>query len=274
MKEKAVHNGHCISCGKESKQPFCNRQCYCAYVKTNDPGRNKREQKERAELSDRIIKRNIYIASKGTIKYSDMTPTMINEKRAAILAWRVRKANQQPKPAKSVKHCKICGVEIAKGCYCSDECRKIKARRDSREINKRQRMLILLNGYTCKECGEFFIPEYGSKRRSFCSATCHKRNERRKNHKSHVSYKRCKAERDGERFKVKDIYDRDRWICGICNRKVDRRLKYPHPMSASLDHIIPIADGGAHIRANVQLAHLSCNVETGIGGIKQLRMFG
>jgi len=33
MKEKANHNGHCLYCGKESKQPFCNRECYRAYVK-------------------------------------------------------------------------------------------------------------------------------------------------------------------------------------------------------------------------------------------------
>jgi 5-methylcytosine-specific restriction endonuclease McrA len=88
------------------------------------------------------------------------------------------------------------------------------------------------------------------------------------------SEERNATERDGERFKVRDIYDRDRWVCGICNGKVDKRLKYPHPMSASLDHIIPLAKGGTHTRDNVQLAHLVCNSKAGAGGVKQLRLFG
>ena len=49
-------------------------------------------------------------------------------------------------------------------------------------------------------------------------------------------------------------------VCGICGRPVDKKLKYPHPMSPCIDHIIPIAKGG-HPSAieNLQLAHWSCN---------------
>ena len=32
--------------------------------------------------------------------------------------------------------------------------------------------------------------------------------------------------------------------CGICGHLVDFSLKTPHPMSATVDHIIPIAKGG------------------------------
>ena len=32
--------------------------------------------------------------------------------------------------------------------------------------------------------------------------------------------------------------------CGICGHPVDFSLKSPHPMSAQIDHIIPIAKGG------------------------------
>lgn len=85
---------------------------------------------------------------------------------------------------------------------------------------------------------------------------------------------RYKTLRSGQRFKPIDIYERDKWSCGICHRKVNRNLKHPNPMSPSLDHIIPIALGGLHERKNVQIAHLSCNRSAKIGGIKQLRMFG
>ena len=49
-------------------------------------------------------------------------------------------------------------------------------------------------------------------------------------------------------------------VCGICGKPVDKRLKYPHPLSPCIDHIIPIAKGG-HPSAieNLQLAHWTCN---------------
>lgn len=49
-------------------------------------------------------------------------------------------------------------------------------------------------------------------------------------------------------------------VCGICGKYVDKSLKYPHPMSACIDHIIPIAKGGHPSDIdNMQLAHWMCN---------------
>ncbi|OLU40452.1 HNH endonuclease [Erysipelotrichaceae bacterium NYU-BL-E8] len=49
-------------------------------------------------------------------------------------------------------------------------------------------------------------------------------------------------------------------ICALCGKPVDKSLKYPDPMSATIDHIIPIDRGGhpADID-NLQLAHMKCN---------------
>ncbi|MCB5934481.1 HNH endonuclease [Caldibacillus thermoamylovorans] len=48
--------------------------------------------------------------------------------------------------------------------------------------------------------------------------------------------------------------------CGICGHPVDFSLKPPHPMSATIDHIIPIAKGGHPSDiSNLQLAHWTCN---------------
>ena len=48
--------------------------------------------------------------------------------------------------------------------------------------------------------------------------------------------------------------------CGICGRPVDKTIKYPDPMSACIDHIIPIAQGGhPSDMDNLQLAHRCCN---------------
>lgn len=49
-------------------------------------------------------------------------------------------------------------------------------------------------------------------------------------------------------------------ICAICGKPVDKSLKYPHPMSATVDHIIPVAKNGDPASLdNLQLAHRYCN---------------
>ena len=48
--------------------------------------------------------------------------------------------------------------------------------------------------------------------------------------------------------------------CGICGHPVDFSLKAPHPMSATIDHIIPVAKNGhPSDLSNLQLSHFSCN---------------
>ena len=49
-------------------------------------------------------------------------------------------------------------------------------------------------------------------------------------------------------------------VCGICGKPVDFSVKYPHPLSPCIDHIIPIAKGGHPSDLdNLQLAHRCCN---------------
>lgn len=72
-----------------------------------------------------------------------------------------------------------------------------------------------------------------------------------------------KAGADCENFRSEEVYDRDRWICGICFEHVDPSLRYPDPRSASLDHIVPLSLGGGHTRKNTRCSHLECNVRRG-----------
>jgi 5-methylcytosine-specific restriction endonuclease McrA len=62
---------------------------------------------------------------------------------------------------------------------------------------------------------------------------------------------------------VRRVYERDGWTCGICLKRINKRAKYPNPLSPSLDHIIPMSRGGGHQYVNVQAAHLRCNIEKG-----------
>lgn len=60
--------------------------------------------------------------------------------------------------------------------------------------------------------------------------------------------------------KNKKVILKTRNICGICGHPVDKSLKYPHPMSPVIDHIIPIIKNGHPSDIdNLQLAHWQCN---------------
>jgi len=51
-------------------------------------------------------------------------------------------------------------------------------------------------------------------------------------------------------------------VCGICGRPVDFSQRWPDPLAACVDHIVPVAKGGHPSDiANLQLAHVACNRE-------------
>jgi 5-methylcytosine-specific restriction endonuclease McrA/predicted nucleic acid-binding Zn ribbon protein len=48
--------------------------------------------------------------------------------------------------------------------------------------------------------------------------------------------------------------------CGFCGVEVDKSLRFPDPMSATVDHIVPWSQGGhTYARSNLRLAHFRCN---------------
>jgi hypothetical protein len=56
------------------------------------------------------------------------------------------------------------------------------------------------------------------------------------------------------------IFEYDSWVCQICGKKINKKLKWPHPRSKSIDHIIALSNGGNDSPENVQSAHLRCNL--------------
>ena len=57
-----------------------------------------------------------------------------------------------------------------------------------------------------------------------------------------------------------DIFERDGWTCQLCQEPIDPELRHPDSGFASIDHILPLSLGGDDIPANVQAAHLGCNL--------------
>lgn len=115
--------------------------------------------------------------------------------------------------------------------------------------------------WVCDYCGDPF--KGNLKWRRYCSSDCAEANKNRANWK-HLTARRARLRAAYvESFERLEIFQRDGWVCGICHRQVDSNLQWPDPMSASLDHVIPISRGGKHERANAQCSHLSCNVRKG-----------
>lgn len=79
----------------------------------------------------------------------------------------------------------------------------------------------------------------------------------------------------GAPVRLAAIAARDKWKCSLCGNRVLKSKKAPHPLSPSLDHVIPLSKGGAHDPVNVSLAHLGCNVaKNNRGGGEQLALIG
>ena len=105
---------------------------------------------------------------------------------------------------------------------------------------------------TCDECGtEFQTVKHNAR---WCSKHCANRHwgrvrSRRRTDLSPVAYTDL------------EIFERDRWRCHLCGKKVDPMADRKAPNGATIDHLLPIALGGRDEPANVACAHNRCNRE-------------
>lgn len=59
------------------------------------------------------------------------------------------------------------------------------------------------------------------------------------------------------------IYQRDGFVCQLCDTPVEMTLPWTDKWSATLDHIVPYSLGGSDSESNLRLAHRSCNSRRG-----------
>lgn len=114
---------------------------------------------------------------------------------------------------------------------------------------------------SCECCGADF--EANRRRSRYCSPKCSREHKNTANW-VHLNNRRMRQRKAlVESFDRLEIFERDDWVCQLCEEPIDQNCAWPDPMSASLDHVIPLARGGEHSRANAQAAHLRCNVQKG-----------
>lgn len=87
-------------------------------------------------------------------------------------------------------------------------------------------------------------------------------------------YERRKANTVGRRYRLAEVAERDGYRCHICGKRVDMTLSGRHPMGPTADHLIPVSAHGGDQPENIALAHSTCNVHRGVGGVAQLRLVG
>lgn len=127
---------------------------------------------------------------------------------------------------------------------------------------------------TCLICMQPFPSRQGRAR--YCSKPCLNQSPASKTARAEAKRRR-RARKKGaliEPVSLAYLLKRDHWTCGICKRPIPKHAKYPDPMYRSLDHIVPLAKGGAHSKANCQPAHLLCNSLKSDSGESQLLLFG
>lgn len=105
----------------------------------------------------------------------------------------------------------------------------------------------------CPECGTRSLSRHVPRDdNGYCSRTCQRKQ----------LHRRRRARERGTRcgtLSFRLVAERDGWVCRLCNKDVDPALLVPHPLAATLDHVLPLARGGEHTMSNAQLAHFLCN---------------
>jgi 5-methylcytosine-specific restriction endonuclease McrA len=58
-----------------------------------------------------------------------------------------------------------------------------------------------------------------------------------------------------------DILDEEGWICHLCRTPIPDDVDRYDALAATVDHLMPLARGGDHIRNNMRAAHRLCNIQ-------------
>lgn len=180
--------------------------------------------------------------------------------------------------------CIVCGSEHwsarRTGIYCSQACKAEHFKRigrrpqcppEKRKWTKRQHARVKAwraakgtRGRTwvsgrCERCGKPFIaPCLGGQESlaRYCGEACSRAAR-------HARRRARKRKAQVERYSRLAVFERDQWRCHICRRKVRKGTVVPHPLAPTIDHLVPLFDGGSDTAANVATAHFVCNSTKG-----------
>ena len=165
--------------------------------------------------------------------------------------------SKQCRKEPEARACRECGVPFTSKCgsqLCSDACRKASNRVQQRVWNAEYRPATMhVRVGQCPRCGAVFE---GYENKVYCTPVCASRSQRARTKARRRARKAGAYVEDVWRSRV---YERDGYVCQLCHKAVRMDKEVPHSRAPTLDHVIPLAGGGMHEYANVQLAHFICN---------------
>jgi len=123
----------------------------------------------------------------------------------------------------------------------------------------------------CAQCGQEFQAEASTSARPFCSQKCFIDSIRlyddpRAASKASTRARKTQHRKTWDGVTDQQILKRDEWACQIPGCElgpIQVDMVHPHPLSPSIDHIVPLSRGGDDTQANKCAAHLACNVRRG-----------
>lgn len=162
------------------------------------------------------------------------------------------------------KWCPMCGSpfigRVTQQTCARPECRQAFHHIITKRNGHRRRGHYRLLPAICESCNHPFRRRSGQVNR-FCSWDCMHSFRRKRASSIPLWQIRKNAWRRALQGQI-DIWaicERDGWRCHICQRPINHRLKWPNSRSASIDHVIPISQGGTNDPQNLRAAHLRCN---------------
>lgn len=128
----------------------------------------------------------------------------------------------------------------------------------------------------CLTCGQAVSYTGMGRPRLFCSDACIPVSDATRRLRRAAKARRRAIERgiEADRFDPIEVLERDGWRCHICRCRTPQRLRGSyHPRAPELDHIVPLAQGGKHTRANTACSCRQCNIAKGATARGQLPLF-
>lgn len=169
--------------------------------------------------------------------------------------------------AGKTKH-RLCSVKCARSVYA----KKAYAKRGHQPVRIERE---------CAHCNCVFIATQSIIKH--CSAKCRDA-AKRKRVKQYPAMQESRRARDAKRRALKrasaverieplKAFERDGWVCHLCGVKTLKSKRGTlHPRAPELEHIVALADGGAHTWGNVACACSACNRAKGARSFGQLRL--
>jgi hypothetical protein len=160
----------------------------------------------------------------------------------------------------ATKFCSSECAEAARTAICAF-CRQPFIRYGGKFCSRRCADVAKIRFNTCKNCGDPFRPHRGRSEQPFCSPGCYWEKRTGRPRPSAAARRSIATPLPNISTRLRAVIAaREGYRCWLCERKIDRRLKHPHPRSLSLDHYIPVTKGGSDDPNNLRPAHLICNV--------------